>query len=85
MAAKEGYIIDKSNYIGAIGGPSEPIIRIKENLLNIFAERGIEYGLLSVTLKILNPLHRLYIKKSCEFLQSYEKSATSRWILYHAQ
>ena len=38
MAAKEGYIIDKSNYIGAIGGPSEPIIRIKENLLNIFAK-----------------------------------------------
>ena len=22
---------------------------------------------------LLNPLHRLYIKKSCNFLQSYEK------------
>ena len=38
MAVKEGYIIDKSNYVGAIGGPSEPIFRIRENLLNIFAK-----------------------------------------------
>lgn len=38
MAAKEGYIIDKSNYVGAIGGPSEPIFRIRENILNIFAK-----------------------------------------------
>lgn len=37
MAAKEGYIIDKSNYIGAIGGSSEAIFRIRENLLNKFA------------------------------------------------
>ena len=38
------------------------------------AERGIEYGLQIVTLKILKSPDSLYLKKSCESLQSYEKS-----------
>ena len=38
MAVKEGYIIDKSIYANCIGGQSEPIFRIRENLLNIFAK-----------------------------------------------
>ena len=37
-------------------------------------ERGIEYGLQIVTLKILKSPDCLYTKKSCEFLQSYEKT-----------
>ena len=37
------------------------------------AERGIEYGLQIVTRKFLNPPDCLYLKKSCKFLQSYEK------------
>jgi len=42
--------------------------------MQFVAERRIENGLLSVTLTILNLLHHLYTKKSCEFFQSYEKS-----------
>ena len=38
MAVKEGYIIDRSNYIGTIGGSTKPIFRSRENLLNIFAK-----------------------------------------------
>ena len=41
--------------------------------MQIIAEQRIENGLLSITQKILNPLHRLYTKKSCNFFQSYEK------------
>ena len=36
----------------------------------------------SVTQKFLNPLHRLYIKKSCKFLQSYEKSRAKQKNLF---
>jgi len=39
------------------------------------AERGIEYGLQIVTWKFLNPPDCLYLKKSCKFLQSYEKTS----------
>ena len=39
------------------------------------AERGIEYGLHIVTPNFLNPPHCLYLKKSCKFLQSYEKTS----------
>ena len=39
------------------------------------AERGIEYGLQFVTLFFLNSLNCLYLKKSCKFSQSYEKSS----------
>ena len=38
------------------------------------AERGIEYGYQFVTPKILNSPDCLYLKKSCKFLQSYEKT-----------
>ena len=38
------------------------------------AERGIEYGLQIVTRFFLNSPDSLYLKKSCKFLQSYEKS-----------
>ena len=38
------------------------------------AERGIEYGLQFVTHYFLNSPDCLYLKKFCEFLQSYEKS-----------
>ena len=37
------------------------------------AERGIEYGLQFVTQFFLNSPDCLYLKKSYEFLQSYEK------------
>ena len=38
------------------------------------AERGIEYGLQFVTRFFLNSPDCLYLKKSCKFLQSYEKT-----------
>jgi len=38
-------------------------------------ERGIEYGFLFVTSFFFNSLDCLYIKKDCEFLQSYEKTS----------
>ena len=41
------------------------------------AERGIEYGLQFVTLFFLNSPDCLYIKKDCEFLQSYAKTMKS--------
>ena len=41
--------------------------------MQFIAKCRIENGLLSVTLEILNPLHRLYTKRSCKFLQSYIK------------
>ena len=46
------------------------------------AERGIEYGFQFVTPKILNSPDSLYLKKSCKFLQSYEKSSTEQKILF---
>ena len=42
--------------------------------VQFIAEWRIEYGLLSVTLKILNLPNCLYTKKSCKFFQSYEKT-----------
>ena len=42
--------------------------------MQFIVERWIEYGLQFVTLKILNPPDFLYLKKSCKFLQSYEKT-----------
>lgn len=42
------------------------------------AERGIEYGLQFVTLFFLNSPDCLYLKKSCEFLQSYEKTSAEQ-------
>jgi len=44
------------------------------SLMQIIAEQRIENGLLSVTQKILNLPYCLYIKKSCKFFQSYEKT-----------
>lgn len=38
------------------------------------AERGIEYGLQFVTQFFLNSPDCLYLKKSCNFLQRYEKN-----------
>ena len=43
--------------------------------MQFVAEHRIENGLQIVTLKILNLSNRLYIKKSCKFLQSYEKTS----------
>jgi len=43
--------------------------------MQIIAEQRIENGLLSVTLKILNLPNYFYIKKFCDFLQSYEKTS----------
>jgi len=45
------------------------------SLMLFIAECGIEYGLLSVTQKILNLPNCLYIKKFCDFFQSYENYA----------
>ena len=45
-----------------------------ERIEQFIAEHGIEYGLQIVTQKFLNAPDCLYIKKSCKFLQSYEKS-----------
>lgn len=42
--------------------------------MHFIAERGIEYSLLIVTPFFLNPPDSLYLKKSCKFLQSYEKT-----------
>ena len=36
---------------------------------------GRKNSLQIVTPEILNPLHRLYIKKSCKFFQSYGKTS----------
>ena len=47
---------------------------IECSLMQIIAEQRIENGLLSVTQKILNLPYCLYIKKSCKFFQSYEKT-----------
>ena len=44
--------------------------------MHFIAECGIEYGLQFVTRFFLNSLDCLYLKKSCEFLQSYEKRLT---------
>ena len=44
-----------------------------ERIEQFIVERGIEYGLQFVTQKFLNPPDCLYLKKSCKFLQSYEK------------
>jgi len=44
-------------------------------LMQFIAECGIEYGLQFVTPFSLNPPDCLYTKKSCEFLQSYEKAS----------
>ena len=43
--------------------------------MHFIAERGIEYGLQFVTLFFLNSPDCLYLKKSCEFWQSYEKTS----------
>ena len=48
-----------------------------ERIEQFIAERGIEYGLQFVTFKILNSPDCLYIKKSSEFLQSYENLLTA--------
>ena len=45
-----------------------------ERIEQFIAERGIEYGLQFVTQFFLNSPDCLYLKKSSEFLQSYEKS-----------
>ena len=42
------------------------------------AERGIENGLQIVTRFFLNSPNCLYLKKSCKFLQSYEKKRINR-------
>ena len=47
------------------------------------AERGIEYGLQFVTPFFLNSLNCLYLKKSCKFLQSYEKTHQLRILKTH--
>jgi hypothetical protein len=44
-----------------------------ERIKQFIAERGIENGLQFVTRISLNFPDCLYLKKSCEFLQSYEK------------
>jgi hypothetical protein len=45
-----------------------------ERIEQFIAEHGIEYGCQFVTLFFINPPDCLYTKKSCKFLQSYEKS-----------
>ena len=45
------------------------------------AERGIEYGLQFVTRFFFNSPDCLYLKKSCKFLQRYEKSRAEQKIL----
>ena len=42
--------------------------------MQFIAERGIEYGFQIVTRFFLNSPDCLYLKKSCKFLQSYEKT-----------
>ena len=42
--------------------------------MQFIAEHGIENGLQIVTSFFFNPLDCLYLKKSYEFLQSYEKT-----------
>ena len=42
------------------------------------AECGIEYSCQIVTQIFINPQDCLYTKKSCEFLQSYEKSSAKQ-------
>ena len=43
--------------------------------MQFIAECGIEYGLQFVTQFFLNPPNGLYIKKDCDFFQSYEKTS----------
>jgi hypothetical protein len=43
--------------------------------MQFIAECGIEYGCQFVTQFFFNPPDCLYIKKSCKFLQSYEKTS----------
>jgi len=43
--------------------------------MQFVAECRIENGLQFVTQKILNPPDCLYLKESCKFLQSYEKTS----------
>jgi hypothetical protein len=45
-----------------------------ERIEQFIAEHGIEYGLQFVTRFFLNFPDCLYLKKSCKFLQSYEKT-----------
>ena len=55
--------------VGVIGRTiqNQPVFTTDETTVRI------ENGLQIVTRKFLNPLHRLYINKDCDFLQSYGK------------
>ena len=58
-----------------------------ERIEQFVEERGIEYGLQFVTLFYLNSPDCLYLKKSCKFLQMYEKTRAEQkeFILFFAE
>ena len=66
---------------GALLGNLQQNIELSARLCRLLPT-GRKNSLQIVTQKFLNPLHRLYIKKSCKFLQSYEKSSAKQRNLF---